>query len=84
MVEWLFVDLFRALINGRRRYLRRVGTNNGEGQPACDLAKAVDRFLQAAGPFYSDAEVFLRLMRWFPSMPSSPTSAAWCGKVCDG
>jgi hypothetical protein len=53
--------MFRAVVNGRRRHLRRVGANNGKNEPTCALAAAIDRFLVAVGPFYSDAEVFLQL-----------------------
>jgi hypothetical protein len=61
MTQRLFVELFRNIVNGRRRYLRRHNANEGMAEPSSQLAAAVDLFLRTAGPFYSDAEVFLQL-----------------------
>jgi hypothetical protein len=51
--------LFHALINGRRRFLRR--NNDMESNNACSLAEDVDRFLCVAGGSYKDSELFLQL-----------------------
>jgi hypothetical protein len=61
LTKRLFVEAFRAIVNGRRRYLRRTTTAQRAAEPDSQLAIAVDRFLREAGAFYSDAEVFLRL-----------------------
>jgi hypothetical protein len=61
LTKRLFVESFRAIVNGRRRYLRRATAAQRAGEFDSQLATAVDRFLREAGPFYSDAEVFLRL-----------------------
>jgi hypothetical protein len=60
MSKRLFVETFRAIVNGRRRYLRHAADGQ-TGTSTCQLALNVDRFLRTAGAFYSDAEVFLRL-----------------------
>jgi hypothetical protein len=61
MSQRLFVELFRSIVNGRRRYLRRRNVNERMAEAASQLAVSVDVFLRAAGPFYADAEVFLQL-----------------------
>ena len=62
MAPHLFVELFRAIVNARRRLAadspRALNMANNE---RCLLGTTVDRFVQAAGPFYCDAELFLRL-----------------------
>ena len=51
------MELFRSLINGRRRFIRREGAETA----TCALAEDIDRFLRSAGGLYSDSELFLQL-----------------------
>lgn len=56
--ERIFVELFRALIQGRARFLKHGNDNNT--RPSA-LASAIDLFRRTAGAYYSDAELFIRL-----------------------
>ncbi|KAK0637063.1 hypothetical protein B0T17DRAFT_97349 [Bombardia bombarda] len=62
--ETIYLELFRALIHGRDRYLaRRVERGLEEQDPRthCQLARAVDAFLAAGGWFWSDLAIFTHL-----------------------
>jgi len=76
----LFAELIRTLIQARERYWkrrRRIGLRAGPHYSP--LAAAIDRFLRLAGPYYSDAELELRLNEELADEMEARVTLRTCG-----
>ena len=86
MKPLLFAELIRTLIRARERYWKRVlrletqGIALRAGPSYSPLAAAIDRFLRLAGPYYSDAELELRLNEELADEMEARVTMRTCGR----